>query len=157
MKNIFLPGILHQNYFSTGSHHSTNSRHNHGIRQYEFVCVAIDLITSTRETTRKLKCIMFAARRVSSLLARRTALSRATTPAAPLTRRGYALPRLQLPSPTSAIVTSRATQPTWWFQKLSEIVETAIFQMSSTMKKRRSKMNKHKLRKRRKLLRRKSK
>ena len=40
---------------------------------------------------------------------------------------------------------------------LSDVFRNAVFQMSSTLKKRRAKMNKHKLRKRRKLARRKSK
>jgi hypothetical protein len=43
-----------------------------------------------------------------------------------------------------------------FFQGIGTLLESAVFQMSSTLKKRRSKMNKHKLRKRRKLLRRKS-
>jgi Mitochondrial domain of unknown function (DUF1713) len=42
------------------------------------------------------------------------------------------------------------------FQGIGASLESAVLQMSSTLKKRRSKMNKHKLRKRRKLLRRKS-
>lgn len=128
-------------------------------------------IGDRNEAPRKL--IMFAARRASSLLARRSALSRAAISAPLLVRmssRGYsAAPSLALlpppPLPMSsntaagkvvAVTLSRVIQPSWWLQKISGLFETAIFQMSSTMKKRRSKMNKHKLRKRRKLLRRKS-
>jgi hypothetical protein len=43
-----------------------------------------------------------------------------------------------------------------WGSRVMESIETAVWNMSSTMKKRRAKMNKHKLQKRRKLLRRKS-
>jgi hypothetical protein len=43
-----------------------------------------------------------------------------------------------------------------WGSRVVESIETAVWNMSSTMKKRRAKMNKHKLQKRRKLLRRKS-
>jgi hypothetical protein len=51
---------------------------------------------------------------------------------------------------------SKLTQPSFWYQKIVGLFDNSMFQMSSTLKKRRSKMNKHKLRKRRKLLRRKS-
>jgi Mitochondrial domain of unknown function (DUF1713) len=44
-----------------------------------------------------------------------------------------------------------------FFDKLMKFANTSVVRMSSTLKKRRAKMNKHKLRKRRKLLRRKSK
>jgi hypothetical protein len=101
--------------------------------------------------------VMFAARLVSSLLLRRCALLSRAAPSSLTLTSGYASLRLPHPIPAGMISLSPVThQPSWVFQQLAELVDSAIFQMSSTLKKRRSKMNKHKLRKRRKLLRRKS-
>jgi hypothetical protein len=54
------------------------------------------------------------------------------------------------PSVSSALaaITTHAIRP--WWQSLVDSLQEGIFQMSSTLKKRRSKMNKHKLQKRRK-------
>lgn len=104
-----------------------------------------------------MQSILFIARRASLQVARRTPRQSLALPSPPqlLVGRGYAALTLPVP-PTGPAVSVQATQPSTWFQQVADLVRAGIFQMSSTMKKRRAKMNKHKLRKRRKLLRRKS-
>jgi hypothetical protein len=112
---------------------------------------------------------MFAARQATSVLARRCVQSQQ-----PLLRVPQLLPvsrntaknsfhTVPVDAPSSGLSltnsinnNSMSTSLLNWGSRVMETIETAVWNMSSTMKKRRAKMNKHKLQKRRKLLRRKS-
>lgn len=105
---------------------------------------------------------MFAAKQTTTLLARRcllqpsSAVSRLSTAAGhTASLRSLHVEVVPLHRTSGAVQTISSSLSLWSWGR--HLVESAIWTMSSTMKKRRAKMNKHKLRKRRKLERRKSK